>query len=180
YAYREELNIVKTKLACEKHRGRNRWCFIRRDDRAGPRCVPLGLEEVTLWARKLALSPEDRVLDDECLKSPTVLHLDDLEKAAAQREERSNARKGRNTAPDIHLHMPPMFTDVLNTGSTSNRGKRSRDELSDKDESDDDDSLVPSISEVLSFLHQKMPALNYPQYEGALRQQGIAYANAVD
>ncbi|KAJ7366164.1 hypothetical protein DFH08DRAFT_763348 [Mycena albidolilacea] len=52
-AYRDELNVVKTALACEKHRGRNRWCFVRRDDEAGPRCVPLGLEEITLWARKL-------------------------------------------------------------------------------------------------------------------------------
>jgi hypothetical protein len=73
-----------------------------------------------------------------------------------------------------------MFANMLNTRSASNCGKRSRDELSDREESVHEDSLAPSISDVLSFLHKTMPSLNYPQYEGALRQQGIAYANAVD
>ncbi|KAJ7888721.1 hypothetical protein B0H13DRAFT_1627029 [Mycena leptocephala] len=181
-AYRDELNIVKTALTCEKHRGNNRWCFVRRDDEKGPLCVPLGLEEITLWARKL-----ERVLDDTCLTPPDVLHVDDLEKVAAQREERSKARKGRSaTAPEIHVHIPPMqpmqplpaFADVANT--SHRLGKRGRDELSDDDESDDEDLQAASITEVLSMLDNKMPALNYPQYEAALRQQGIAYANAVD
>ncbi|KAJ6524816.1 hypothetical protein B0H19DRAFT_910175, partial [Mycena capillaripes] len=179
--YRDELNIVKTALACEKHRGHNRWCFVRRDDEKGPLCVPLGLEEITLWARKL------RVLDDACFTPPDVLHLDDLEKVAAQREERNKTRKGRGAAgPEIHVHIPPMqptqplpvFADVAN--GSHRLGKRGCNELSDDDESEDEDLLAASITEVLSLLDHKMPALNYPQYEPVLRQQGIAYANAVD
>jgi hypothetical protein len=72
----------------------------------------------------------------------------------------------------------PAFADVANT--SHRLGKRGRDELSDDDESDDEDLQAASITEVLSMLDNKMPALNYPQYEAALRQQGIAYANAVD
>ncbi|KAJ6560058.1 hypothetical protein B0H19DRAFT_1069762 [Mycena capillaripes] len=186
-AYRDEMHIVKTALACEKHRGPNRWCFVRRDDEGGERCVPLGLEEVSLWARKLhedkANAPEDRILDDKCLTPPDVLHLDDLEKVAAQREERTKTRKGRNIGPDIHVHIPPMpvFADVRNGTVPERSAKRGRDEiLDDSDSSDNDDSPATSITEVLAALHKKMPDLNYPQYEPALREQGIAYASAVN
>jgi hypothetical protein len=71
----------------------------------------------------------------------------------------------------------PVFADVANT--SHRLGKRGHDE-SDNDESDNEDLQAASITEVLSMLDKKMPALNYPQYEAALRQQGIAYANAVD
>ncbi|KAJ6564029.1 hypothetical protein B0H19DRAFT_1258542 [Mycena capillaripes] len=144
-AYCDELNIVKGALACEKHSGRNRWCFVRRDAEKGEHCVPLGLEEITLWARKLH---EDKA------KAP--------EELASQREERNKTRK-RNNAPDIHVHMPPMpvFADVLNRGPPNDHhGKRHHDQLSGDDE--------------------KMPDLNYPQYEGALRKQGVVYAKNID
>ncbi|KAJ7343023.1 hypothetical protein DFH08DRAFT_703643 [Mycena albidolilacea] len=184
-AYCNELNIVKGALACEKHSGRNQWCFVRRDDEKGEHCVPLGLEEITLWARKLhedkAKGPEECELDDKCLTPPKVLHLDELEKVASQREEQNKTQK-RNNAPDIHVHMPPMpvFADVLNCGpSNDHHGKRHHDQLSEDNESEDD-APATSIAEVLAILHTKMPDLSYPQYEGALRKQGVAYAKNID
>lgn len=51
FAYGEELCIVKEKLRCEQHSGPNRWCYVSLNDPADH--VKLGLEEVTLWARKL-------------------------------------------------------------------------------------------------------------------------------
>ncbi|KAK6993184.1 hypothetical protein R3P38DRAFT_3223786 [Favolaschia claudopus] len=121
-AYRDELNIVKAALACEKHRGHNRWCYVRRDNEKGERCVPLGLEEVTLWARKLhedkAKPENERKLDDKCTKYPDVFKLDDMEKVAAEREERSKNRKKGNAAPEFHLHMPATMAGIF--GDVSN------------------------------------------------------------
>lgn len=38
-----------------------------------------------------------------------------------------------------------------------------------------------TITDILSRLHKKWPALNYPQYETALHEKGIAYVvNAID
>ncbi|KAK7020912.1 hypothetical protein R3P38DRAFT_3272015 [Favolaschia claudopus] len=172
-AYRDELNIVKAALACEKHRGHNRWCYVRRDNEKGERCVPLGLEEVTLWARKLhedkAKPENERELDDKCTKYPDVFKLDDMEKVAAEREERSKNRKKGNAAPEFHLHMPAtmagIFGDVSNAQPAPKRGR----DTEDSDNDSDDDTPAVSISDVLSVLHKKMPDLNYPQYEASLR-----------
>ncbi|KAK6992339.1 hypothetical protein R3P38DRAFT_3226187 [Favolaschia claudopus] len=123
-AYRDELNIVKAALACEKHRGHNRWCYVRRDNEKGERCVPLSLEDVTLWARKLhkdkAKPENERELDDKCTKYPDVFKLDDMEKVAPEREERSKNRKKGNAAPEFHLYMPASMAGIF--GDVSNRG----------------------------------------------------------
>ncbi|KAK7059510.1 hypothetical protein R3P38DRAFT_3167923 [Favolaschia claudopus] len=121
-AYRDELNIVKAALACEKHRGHNRWCYVRRDNEKGERCVPLSLEDVTLWARKLhkdkAKPENERELDDKCTKYPDVFKLDDMEKVAPEREERSKNRKKGNAAPEFHLYMPASMAGIF--GDVSN------------------------------------------------------------
>lgn len=54
-AYRAELNQLKDELTCQKHgsRGNNRWCFVRRDEGHTGEHIPIGLEEITLWARKM-------------------------------------------------------------------------------------------------------------------------------
>ena len=48
---------MKEKLKCEQHNGPNRWCYVSSNDPSEH--VKLGLEEVTLWARKL-MSPRKR------------------------------------------------------------------------------------------------------------------------
>ncbi|KAK7001115.1 hypothetical protein R3P38DRAFT_3217256 [Favolaschia claudopus] len=135
----------KAALACEKHRGHNRWCYVRRDNEKGERCVPLSLEEVTLWARKLhkdkAKPENERELDDKCTKYPDVFKLDDMEKVAAEREERSKNRKKGNAAPEFHLHMPASMAGIFGD---------------DSDNDSDDDAPAVSISDVLSVLHKKI------------------------
>lgn len=49
-AYEGELKTVKAKLACAAHPGPNRWCYV---SRAKGEHIPLGLEHITLWARKI-------------------------------------------------------------------------------------------------------------------------------
>jgi hypothetical protein len=110
-----------------------------------------------------------------------VLHLDDLVNKALKREERSSARKGLGNTPSIHLHLDSALGDLLNaprTTSTSGSNKRSRDN-SPSEEEDLSDVEATSITDILSNLHKKMPDLNYPQYEAALKKEGVAYANAV-
>lgn len=45
--------MIKEKLSCGEHRGNHRWCFVRHDEGHVGKHVQLGLEEVTLWARKI-------------------------------------------------------------------------------------------------------------------------------
>lgn len=55
--------------------------------------------------------------------------------------------------------------------------KRGRDELSDDSDSDEDNTIP--ITDVLRELHARMPDLDFPKYEVALKHQGIAYARSV-
>jgi hypothetical protein len=51
FAYGEELKHVQEKLRCADHAGQNRWCYISPEN--PKEHINLGVEEVTLWARKL-------------------------------------------------------------------------------------------------------------------------------
>lgn len=54
FAYGAELCIVKEKLRCEQHDGPNRWCYVSPEHPTEH--VPLGYEEISLWARKIVCS----------------------------------------------------------------------------------------------------------------------------
>ncbi|KAJ3968326.1 hypothetical protein EV361DRAFT_805826, partial [Lentinula raphanica] len=174
-----ELRIVKECLACKKHAGNNRFCFVRRDEEHAGEHVPLGLEEVTLWARKM----HDGEADRDCINPPAVLNLDNLAKNAEDRAERSAKRKGglpqNNVHVDVHLG---TLGDILNGKASGNKRSRScsPDSVHPLDDSDSDsDTEAASIDEVIACLHKKMPALDYAQYQPALRRQGIVYAKLV-
>jgi hypothetical protein len=51
FAYGAELRLVKEKLRCAQHSGPNRWCYMSPEN--PNEHVPLGCEEITLWARKI-------------------------------------------------------------------------------------------------------------------------------
>lgn len=53
-AYSAELRVVKEKLQCAHHSGPNRWCYVSPENPTEH--VALGLEEITLWARKIVSS----------------------------------------------------------------------------------------------------------------------------
>ncbi|KAJ3858654.1 hypothetical protein EV359DRAFT_68834, partial [Lentinula novae-zelandiae] len=55
-SYGDELTKLKEKLRCMQHSGHNRWCFVRHDEDHAGQHVNLGIEEITLWARKWARS----------------------------------------------------------------------------------------------------------------------------
>ena len=81
--------------------------------------------------------------------------------------------------PAVHIHN--HFNNPLGiagAGPAQNGLKRAHSFISDNDEdSDNDESLT--LSEVLVELDIKYPKLNLLQYEPALEEQGIVYAESV-
>ena len=51
FAYSAELRSVQEKLRCAQHNGPNRWCYVNKE--MPHEHVPLGYEEISLWARKI-------------------------------------------------------------------------------------------------------------------------------
>ncbi|KAF8231156.1 hypothetical protein L208DRAFT_1378238 [Tricholoma matsutake] len=72
FAYANELHLVKEKLCCTKHGGLNHWCYIH-PNTPGEH-VALGLQEITLWARKI----HDNEADRDCVIPPETHCLDSL------------------------------------------------------------------------------------------------------
>ncbi|KAJ3875285.1 hypothetical protein F5051DRAFT_334075 [Lentinula edodes] len=167
-SYGDELTKLKEKLRCMQHSGHNRWCFVRRDEDHAGQHVNLGIEEITLWARKWRDGESDGPLHP-----PSVLNLNNLVEKQATRQARSIKRNQGPSGQLIHIHLDSSLRDTAKSSSnTPTKHKR------DEEESDDDD-IVVGIRDVLDDLHAKKPGLEYHQYESALRRKGIAYADAV-
>ncbi|KAF8055894.1 hypothetical protein FPV67DRAFT_1567097 [Lyophyllum atratum] len=177
----ESLKRLKEKLKCAEHASANRWCWIKPGTTQAH--VPLGISELSLWAREM----HDGRADRDCVLPPNILRLDDLANRDRERSERLARRNtGQQGAPSFHLHLADSpLGDILvpNQRDYAPRHgtKRSRKDEASSSESEgfsDDENPIP-ITDILQSLHRKRPALNYPQYEAALTKAGIAYASAV-
>ncbi|KAJ7165220.1 hypothetical protein C8R46DRAFT_900628 [Mycena filopes] len=170
-----ELENVKSKLSCMLHPGRNRWCYVMPPDSKKPgEHVALGIEHVSLWARKV----HDGEANADCINPPNCLNFDDLAQRGRAREERNSRGRGQQAIPPIHVHVggagEQTLRDIDNNLPTSR--KRAHTALSDDESSDEDDALT--IGDVLADLHKRYPVLDYPQYTEALKAKGIVYASS--
>ncbi|KAJ7077933.1 hypothetical protein C8R44DRAFT_910695 [Mycena epipterygia] len=170
-----ELRKVQAKLACAEHPGRNRWCYVMGPTSKHPgKHVPLGIDVVSLWARKM----HDGEADEDCIIPPNILNLDELAERGCAREERNARGRGQAALPPIHVHVGGSAERTLRDVDTNipTSRKHAREESSDDESDDDIDAL--KIEDVLQELHQRYPALNYLQYAEALKAKGIIYANS--
>ncbi|KAJ6507806.1 hypothetical protein C8R47DRAFT_966359 [Mycena vitilis] len=172
-----ELEKVKAKLTCALHPGKNRWCYVMPPTSNHPgKHIPLGLEHVGLWARKV----HDGEASDDCIDPPNVLNFDEMAERGRTREERNARGRGQAALPPIHVHVggdssgQHALREIDANVPTSH--KRTREESSDDESDDDEDALT--IVDVLRELNKKYPALNFLQYSAALEHKGIVYANS--
>ncbi|KAK6966278.1 hypothetical protein R3P38DRAFT_2808280 [Favolaschia claudopus] len=85
-AYRAELQIVKDKLICEKHRGKNRWCFC---NDSSNKCNEFGGEwPLKQWAESAAQCAEEA-------DNSTALDDDEFDEIYTGRKRRKGRGKGR-------------------------------------------------------------------------------------
>ncbi|KIJ93283.1 hypothetical protein K443DRAFT_135080 [Laccaria amethystina LaAM-08-1] len=148
FAYGEELHIVKEKLKCEQHNGPNRWCCVSPKDPSDH--IKLGLEEVTLWARKLK---DDLTLDRACVLPPNFLSLDKLRERATKR---ASNKTTTNTALGLAVYIHNHFTNPTNPAGFNPTPSHSSDDSSDFES-------LP-LTEVLADLNTKYPKLHFDQY----------------
>ncbi|KAJ7687118.1 hypothetical protein B0H17DRAFT_1302112 [Mycena rosella] len=172
-----ELEIVKAKLTCALHPGRNRWCYVMPPDSKHPgEHIALGIEHVGLWARKV----HDGEASDDCINPPNILNFDQMAEKGRAREERIARGRGQAALPPIHVHVGSGSEHTLhdiNPNLPTSRTKRAREVSSDSSSSDDDDDAL-TITDVLQELDKKYPALQYLQYSPALAAKGIFYASS--
>ncbi|KAI0350739.1 hypothetical protein OH77DRAFT_1569944 [Trametes cingulata] len=190
---REELRIVKEKLACARCsivNGGQAWCYV---DRTVSEHVPLQPEHLTLWARCM----HDGLCDRNCHNPPNCLALDKLRGDAkrATRMAEQRRKKGNGVGlPEIHVHVgSPLRGRSPNRRRSSKHKRRSRrkhsssppptsDLSSSSSESmassDHEEGEALPVSDVLSALNATQPAACYPSFEGALAAKGIIYAHS--
>ncbi|KAJ7699528.1 hypothetical protein B0H17DRAFT_1158147 [Mycena rosella] len=165
-----ELRKVQEKLTCALHPGKNRWCYVMGPTSKHPgQHVPLGIDVVTLWARKV----HDGEADEDCIAPPNILNLDELAEHGKAREDRGSRNRAQPSLPPIHVHVggsDRALREVDGNIPGPASSKRPREDASDEDSSDDD-TVELHIVDVLQELHQKFPALNYAK--------GIVYASSV-
>ncbi|EPQ59950.1 hypothetical protein GLOTRDRAFT_89604 [Gloeophyllum trabeum ATCC 11539] len=178
-AYGEELRTVQNKLACTIHgKDKDRWCYI--DPSKPNEHIPLDLETVQLWARKI----HDGEVPSSCAVLPNVLTLDKLRNKANERTTRARhaAAKVQPVAPPpMHFHFGEALDNVPHHLPHVRGSKRlAPDHNFQVDDLEEEEEPVP-IVEVLQALDVKQPLANYPTYEQALARHGIYYArNALD
>ncbi|KAJ6614275.1 hypothetical protein B0H10DRAFT_1803816 [Mycena sp. CBHHK59/15] len=165
-----ELLEVQTKLACAEHPGNNRWCYVMGPKSKYPgKHVEVGIDVVSLWARKMVDTDED------CINPPSILNLDKLAERGCAWEERNTRGHGPAALPPIHVHVGGSADSALCDVDTNIPTSRKHAH----EESSDDDNDALTIADVLQELHKKFPALDYPQYADALKEKGIIYATSV-
>ncbi|KAF8799498.1 hypothetical protein BYT27DRAFT_7176287 [Phlegmacium glaucopus] len=175
FAYCEELKLVQEKLRCADHAGANRWCYVSPEN--PNEHIKLGLEEVTLWARKLKDDPD---VDRQCVIPPNCLSLDRLR----ERRRCSGGKKTTSTQPSQPIHVNITNNPLVGSSSTNQRTypsrclKRTISAIS-YSSNDDTNSECLTISNLLANLHVKYPRLNFLQYETLLAEKGILYAESV-
>ncbi|KAJ8481039.1 hypothetical protein ONZ51_g6254 [Trametes cubensis] len=193
-AYNEELRIVKEKLSCARcsiKGGTPSWCYI---DRASTEHIPLQPEHLTLWARCM----HDGLCDRECRNPPNCLTLDKLRMEARRKHRRSTStpKGGSNAAPmpEVHVHIDTPLRNRSNNHRRGHRRKHRRHHRSPSTSSSDAESSSRStsssynseedegealpISDMLTALHVKQPASNYPAYKETLASKGVLYARS--
>ncbi|KAH9886030.1 hypothetical protein C8Q73DRAFT_795547 [Cubamyces lactineus] len=193
-AYNEELRIVKERLSCARcsiKAGTPSWCYV---DRASTEHVPLQPEHLTLWARCM----HDGLCDRECRNPPNCLVLDKLcTEAHRKRRNTSTPKGGSNTAPvpEVHVHIDTPLRNRSTNHRHGHRRKHRRHRRrspstssSDTEsstlstlshfDSEEDEGEALAISDVLTALHVKQPASNYPAYKETLASKGVLYARS--
>ena len=122
-AITKELDIVKAKLGCMEHRGNNRWCFVRRDEEHAGQHIALGLEKITLWARKMVSKIACCGLRDvlinhynmtALLPKTALTLLMSLNLMISQRRQKRGRKDLRSAKvlSKVHLRQQSMFTLV--------------------------------------------------------------------
>ncbi|KAJ7198515.1 hypothetical protein GGX14DRAFT_665834 [Mycena pura] len=172
-AYREELAIVKQKLACDDCT--TGYCFRRRapnGDHIGPhKAIDMG--GMTLWARMMKNNPT--AVPRDCTIPPNNIKFDELlNNDPSLRRQCSSCPQ-----PDIHIHLPhgslgPTYTTHNATDAEPLLGKRKHDEPADNEEADE---IIIPVDDLLAELDKKMPSSNFLQYQSKLVNEGIIYCH---
>lgn len=117
---------------------------------------------------------------DEGLKEPPrapyFQHLLSRERRAAEREA-TRSLKGPPINVIINNGPSPSVTssDTFDTNSTRSSSISAAHVHGSDSDLEDDAPL--RIGDALARMHEREPDANFPQYEGALRQQGVFYAS---
>lgn len=187
FAYSAELHIVKEKLWCAQHDSPNHWCYVSPEHPTEH--VPLGYEEISLWAQKIVHSflpvsqsfcshcdKHDNNADADCVIPPNCLSLDNLH----QKASRVCQVNSKSNVPPIHVHInnnPLGDTSCHNIlGDPHPYGIKRLHSITSDDSTDSDEESLP-LADVL--LNQKYPQLSLPQYMPFLEQEKIMYAETV-
>jgi hypothetical protein len=172
-----------------QHENPNRWCYVSPENPTEH--VPLGYEEICLWARKIVpvsqknyshghRDKHDNEADADCLVPPNCLSLNNYFHHKASHVRQVNSK----SAIHIHVNNNPLgdssHHNILGASHPTHGFKRLRSITSENStDSDDSDEEPLALADVLETLNQKYPQINLPQYMPILEQEKIVYAETV-
>lgn len=179
------FQLVAEKLTCHQHPGENQWCWVKpHPPNAGH--IPLCQQDVQLWARYLV---SDVAVLPWCFIFLTFLQHDHPEDASSMMLPNTNHfTKLLDTRPPhgatlthtptelvIHTHHEDSHARTIVKAPYTQRLSRQNAVYLEADGGSISSEDQHQIRTILSALHAMYPALDYPQYEDQLQQQGILY-----
>ncbi|KAG2743430.1 hypothetical protein P692DRAFT_20878531 [Suillus brevipes Sb2] len=190
--YTKELEHVKRKLLCSKHRlgpgdSNNRFCWVDTSQSNTPH-YPLCTADLQEWAKYLH---DARDSDNSCVTLPNTPHFDEFRKTHKERTASSLQRVPTELISPIihnHVHLSSAIDDMCASNSTL-FGRQGGDPpkvaqplertyalyLESDEETDEDEQPRDDIGDILTSIDLRYPALHFLQYMDKLKERGIFY-----
>ncbi|KAG1878468.1 hypothetical protein C8R48DRAFT_668563 [Suillus tomentosus] len=186
--YAKELENVKKKLSCSEHQLGNpehTFCWVDVSQPNTPH-YPICTQDLQEWAKYLY---DTRDPDNACISLPNTPHFDDIRKTRKARTVSLQRVPTELISPIIHnhVHLSSVIEDMWTSNGTLS-GQQSNGPtipqplkrtfalyMESDEETDDDEPLPQDIGNILTTIHSRYPAMDFPRYANPLKEHGILY-----
>ncbi|KAG1789842.1 uncharacterized protein HD556DRAFT_1446632 [Suillus plorans] len=187
--YTKELENVKNKLCCYEHQlgdSQDTFCWVDVSQLNTPH-YPMCTQDLQEWAKYLY---DTRDPDNTCINLPSTPHFENICKTRKARTASSLQRVPTELMSPVihnHVHLSSTIDDMwASNGALSGQQsngpimvpqplKRTFALYMESDEETDDDEPPQDIEDILTAIHSRYPAMDFPRYVHPLKEHGILY-----
>ncbi|KAG1890619.1 uncharacterized protein F5891DRAFT_1282558 [Suillus fuscotomentosus] len=189
--YVKELENVKRRLCCAEHQlggSENTFCWVDVSQPDAPH-YPICTQDLQEWAKHLY---DTRDPDSTCATLPNTPYFDDIRKTRQARTASPlQCIPTELISPIIHNHVH-LSSAIDNTWASNDAHsvqqlesqgpmaapqplKRTFALYMESDEESDDEEPPKDIDDVITTIHSRYPAMDFPRYGDMLKERGILY-----
>ncbi|KAG1890547.1 uncharacterized protein F5891DRAFT_1198121 [Suillus fuscotomentosus] len=189
--YVKELENVKRRLCCAEHQlggSENTFCWVDVSQPDAPH-YPICTQDLQEWAKHLY---DTRDPDSTCATLPNTSYFDDIRKTRQARTASPlQCIPTELISPIIHNHVH-LSSAIDNTWASNDAHsvqqlesqgpmaapqplKRTFALYMESDEESDDEEPPKDIDDVITTIHSRYPAMDFPRYGDMLKERSILY-----